>query len=152
MQATAATTKENAAASAAKKLPGAAWVAPLPAETILQQPTLHALASQAAAGTTQDLDFVEVFAGEMAVPKALLAMGKAGASMGLRRDKLHNLLQPVGLITLLALVMRLRPGGLLWMAPVCSTWVWVSRGTTGRRNLTCLIVGSENARARVRES
>ena len=99
MQAAAAATKENAAASAAKKLPGTAWVVPLPAETILQQPALHALASQAAAGTTQDLDFVEVVAGEMAVPKGLLAMGKAGASMDVRRGKLHKLLQPVGLIT-----------------------------------------------------
>ena len=56
--------------------------------------------------------------------------------MDLRRDERHNVLQPVGLITLLALVMRLRPGALLWMAPVCSTWVWVSRGTTGRPELS----------------
>ena len=76
------------------------------------------------------------FAGEMSVSRGLTAMGYTGASMDLRRDKRHNVLQPVGLITLLALVMRLRPGALLWMAPVCSTWVWMSRGTTGRRELS----------------
>ena len=32
----------------------------------------------------------------------------------------------------LAMVMQLDAQGLLWLAIVCSSWVWMSRGSTGR--------------------
>lgn len=32
----------------------------------------------------------------------------------------------------LQLVRRIREHGILWASPVCSTWVWMSRGSTGR--------------------
>ena len=42
--------------------------------------------------------------------------------------------QSVGAVVMAALaaVKRLRPNGLLFAAPVCSTWVFMSRGSTGR--------------------
>lgn len=123
------------AASAAAS--AAAEFAKTPVENVLQMATIRALALDAHGGVPpeRDLDFIEVFAGEAAVSKALRAMGYFGATMDLRRDSLHNVLQPIGMLTLLALVMRLRPQGLLWLAPVCSTWVFMSRGSTGRRDL-----------------
>jgi len=32
----------------------------------------------------------------------------------------------------LQLIRRLRPNTLVWLAPVCSSWVWVNRHTSGR--------------------
>ena len=136
--ASAAESASSAAASAAPAESAAASAAErLTAEHILQLDVLRGLGLAAHGGQQpeRDLDFIEVFAGEAAVTKALRAMGYAGACMDLRRDARHNVLQPVGFITLLGLVMRLRPRGLLWLAPVCSTWVFMSRGSTGRREL-----------------
>lgn len=40
---------------------------------------------------------------------------------------------PAGHLSLaMAAVSRLKPGGLLHCAPVCSSWVWISRGSSGR--------------------
>ena len=105
------------------------------AENILQLDVIRGLGLAAHGGKEpeRDLDFIEVFAGEAAVTKAFRAMGHVGGCRGLRRDERHNVLQPIGLMTLLGLVMRLRPRGLLWLAPVCSTWVFMSRAPpTGR--------------------
>ena len=104
------------------------------ADNILQLDVIRGLGLAAHGGKEpeRDLDFIEVFAGEAAVTKAFRAMGHVGGCMDLCRDERHNVLQPIGLMTLLGLVMRLRPRGLLWLAPVCSTWVFMSRGSTGR--------------------
>ena len=39
----------------------------------------------------------------------------------------------LGFCIALALALLLKPGGFSMNAPVCSTWVWMSRSTTGRR-------------------
>eukprot|EP00969_Alexandrium_andersonii_P142862 6315503-Alexandrium_andersonii.AAC.1 len=43
-----------------------------------------------------------------------------------------------GFLQALAYATRLRSRGLSWWATVCSTWVWVSRGSTGRSSMTPL--------------
>ncbi len=80
----------------------------------------------------RDLDFVEVFAGDAAVSVGLRAFGYRGISMDVRRDPTHDVLTRTGFIALLEFVLRLRPGGLLWAAPPCSTWVAASTHSTGR--------------------
>ena len=35
--------------------------------------------------------------------------------------------------TAVALLLRVRPGGLLWMAPVCSSWTFTNSSNTGRK-------------------
>ena len=134
---TASAAPSAAASAASSAASSAAERSTVTAEHVLQLDVLRGLGLAAHGGQQpeRDLDFIEVFAGEAAVTKALRAMGHTGACMDLRRDARHNVLQPVGFITLLALVMRLRPRGLLWLAPVCSTWVFMSRGSTGRREL-----------------
>ena len=78
------------------------------------------------------LDFLEIFAGHGAVHRALLALGYHGRAMDLNYTKSHDVLTPVGLLCLLRTVLDLRPGAILWAAPPCSSWVFLSRSSTGR--------------------
>ena len=43
-----------------------------------------------------------------------------------------DVLQQSGFCLLLNTALGLAPGGVLWAAPPCSTWVWLSRQSTGR--------------------
>ena len=47
-------------------------------------------------------------------------------------DPRMDLLAPFGFLYALHLVLRLKPGGLLHLAPPCSTFVWINRGTSCR--------------------
>ena len=90
-------------------------------------------AASAAASANRDLDFVELFAGDHAVSRGLRAYGYRGLTFDIRTiDPKHDILTPVGFLAALAAINRLRPKGLLFAAPVCSTWVFMSRGSTGR--------------------
>ena len=51
----------------------------------------------------------------------------------MRYHPLHDILAPLGFLTLLAAVYQIKEGGILFVAPPCSTWVWVSSSSTGRR-------------------
>ena len=79
----------------------------------------------------QDMDFVELFAGEAAVSYGMRALGYRGWTMDLRISLDHDLLSAAGFLQLLACLARLRPGGVFWAAPPCSTWVFMSRHSTG---------------------
>ena len=46
-----------------------------------------------------------------------------------------DLMTGLGWLVLLNAARKLRPGGLLWAGCPCSTWVWLSRGLTGRSRL-----------------
>ena len=81
------------------------------------------------------VDFVEVFAGAAAISKNHRALGYIGISLDVRVSQHHDVLSPVGLVLLLQQVLRMGPGSVLWCAPPCSTWVFMSRGTTKRSKL-----------------
>ena len=86
-----------------------------------------------AASAARDLDFVELFAGDHAVSRGLRAMGYKGLTFDNRTvDARQDILTPVGFLAALAACQRLRPNGLLFAAPVCSSWVFMSRCTTER--------------------
>ena len=92
----------------------------------------------AALGQTQEgppLDFAEVFAGNGAVHRALHVLGYRGQAMDRDYCADHDVLRPSGLLVLLSTCLDLKPGGILWAAPPCSTWVFLSRATTGRHVL-----------------
>ncbi len=80
----------------------------------------------------RDLDFVEVFAGEAAISRALECCDLKGHSLDVRYRGDHDVLTPRGFLHLAASVARLRPGGLLWAAPPCSSWIFMSLPNTGR--------------------
>jgi len=80
----------------------------------------------------RDITFVEIFAGEAAVSRGMRLVGFAGETFDLRKSASHDILTPVGFLAILAAAMRIRRGGVLWAAPPCSTWVFLSRHSTGR--------------------
>lgn len=99
----------------------------------------------------RDISFVETFAGEAAVSRGMRLMGFAGEALDARRSVAHDILTPTGFLVTLAAVMRIRRGGLFWAAPPCSTWVFLSRHSTGRHKnpsgnwKTSAYVASQNA-------
>lgn len=81
----------------------------------------------------RDLDYAEFFAGKRSVSKGLDLFGFRGKSFDASYGGQEwNILQPIGFVSHLQAIMRLRPGGVLWAAPPCSTWVWLARGSCGR--------------------
>ncbi|CAJ1372520.1 unnamed protein product [Effrenium voratum] len=86
------------------------------------------------------LDHVELFAGQMSVSIGEMEENRCAVALDLEMGKsgemgedAYNMLHPIGFAHSLFQVCRLKPGrsGLL-AAPVCSTWVYMSRGSTGR--------------------
>ena len=80
------------------------------------------------------LAFGEVFAGNGAVHRAVADLGYSVRALDVKYAGDHDVLTPVGLVVLMSTALALVPGGCLWAAPPCSTWIWLSRGSTGRHH------------------
>jgi len=86
---------------------------------------------------TKDLEVLECFCGVQSIIRgAEYLMGK-----GLGIDILSPNAEPQphrnigtlrGFLLALRTLVRVKVGGLLWLAPPCSSWVWISRGTNKR--------------------
>ena len=89
-----------------------------------------------AAGLTSSgtcYDFTEFFAGAKAVSKGLKARGYCGVTYEKLDDPVRqDILTDHGLLNAIILVLSCHPGGLVWWGIVCSSWIWMSRGTTLR--------------------
>ena len=108
-----------------------------PAEVLCQkelQGLLHVCFGTSGEPPARDLDFLETFSGDGSVTRGLAHMGFTGAAMDLRVDPNHDLMTQAGFLATLRLLARIRPGGLFWAAPPCSSWVFLNMGTSGRRN------------------
>ena len=97
-----------------------------------------ALAMQPA---VQDLACVELWAGVQSISRAARAAGMKSEAMDINRipgetDKrglmCENILTKEGFNNALSAVLRPQPQGLLWMAPVCSSWVWMNSSNCQR--------------------
>lgn len=90
----------------------------------------------------RDLDVVELWSGVGAIASAAEAAGFAAMAFDKFRirgvtdiddpDTTEDILLEAGFRRALSLVLRLRPGGLLWMAPVCSSWIFLNLRCTMR--------------------
>ena len=76
--------------------------------------------------------YLEFFSGDESISKGMRLYGYSGLSFDLRRCVDHNFLIPCGFLAALSACMRVRRGGLVWWAPPCSSWVFMSRSSTGR--------------------
>lgn len=91
---------------------------------VLQSPNFNSM---------PELDAVEYFAGMKAITTNYKKLGYNAASFELMDDPLNeDLLSAQGYSHAVALVLKTKWGGALWTAPVCSTWVWINRGTSER--------------------
>jgi hypothetical protein len=77
-------------------------------------------------------NFVEFFAGEQSVTKGIRLVGYKGDPVDVRLNSNHDLLTPCGFLVAITMIFSVCKGGLVWIAPPCSTWVWMSRSSTGR--------------------
>ena len=81
------------------------------------------------------IDAAELFAGDMAITEALRRFSYLCVPMDIRyAPEAMNILTPAGFGLALTLVLRMAMNGkgLLWLAPVCSSWVFMSAGSTDR--------------------
>lgn len=84
----------------------------------------------------------------MAVTVAEMQEGRKCAAYDMDYDdKYMNILDPQGFAVAVYQVLRIKPGGSLTLAPVCGTWVWLSRGST-KRSAQCPL-GDPSASAAV---
>ena len=81
----------------------------------------------ALAGAESDLDVVELFAGEAEVSKSCEACDlKVVAVDALHGTAEANLQTLRGVRYAISMILRLKAGALLWLAPPCSGWVFLS--------------------------
>ena len=78
------------------------------------------------------LAFVEIFSGERANSTGLSSLGYKGLSIDMLYGSEHDIMTPIGFLFCLLAVLAMMPGALLWLAPPCGTWVWISRAATKR--------------------
>lgn len=81
-----------------------------------------------------EVNAVEFFAGCKSICRGFRSLGFSAASFEITdRPQYEDFLSGIGFAYGLALVMRLfQTAGLAWLAPVCSSWVWINRYTAGR--------------------
>lgn len=81
----------------------------------------------------RDLDVVEVWAGCASVVQAAQRRGLRAEPFDLVNGPAQDILTAEGFAAAIRLVMRIRPGGLLAMGPVCSSFVFANSSNTKRK-------------------
>jgi hypothetical protein len=94
-------------------------------------------ACKAALGTPNvrgSLILLELFCGVAAITRSFEQAGLSAMGYDFLKDPLYNDINgDAGFMCVVSLVLSLDPiQGFLWLATVCSSWVWMSRGSTGR--------------------
>ena len=112
------------------------FVRPLP-EVLLALVFTHLSLIHSVIDTIDDLSCrplqsVELFSGEQAISHAVRSQSFPAGSFDKRYHVDEDLSKPKGFSLALVMVMQIVRFGMLWGAPVCSSWVWVSRSRTGR--------------------
>ena len=100
----------------------------------------------------EELDFGELFAGEGRVGLSLGALGFRGRALDRDHQVTMDLLTPMGLVLAVRVACSIRPGGCMWLAPPCSSWVWLTRHSSGREiciegDVTSSAIVAQNALA-----
>ena len=82
---------------------------------------------------SRNVHWVEYFAGQKAVTSAMLSAWLLALSFEIKdQQRIQNMLHEMGFVYAIHLGLKIVPGGGSNTAPVCSTWVWLSRGSTYR--------------------
>ena len=107
------------------------------------------LTSASFTAIARDLDCVELWCGVGAVWKAAAAQGHRSQGFDLKNGVAQTILTKQWFLNASELTLRLTTTGMLWMAPVCSSWVWINLKNTMRQaniwgNRSCQIVRDGN--------
>ena len=76
------------------------------------------------------IDLLHLFSGENNPGKAMQKRGYTTKNFDIRNDNSQNCVQLLGLLYAGILVAGIVPGGALLAGPDCSSWVWMSRGSS----------------------
>ena len=97
------------------------------------------------ASEERNLDVIELWSGVGAIVSAAIAAGRAAQGFDKYRipgvtdttdpNTTEDILLEAGFRKALELVMRVRVGGLVWMAPVCSSWIFLNLKNTKRNKV-----------------
>ena len=82
----------------------------------------------------RDLDSLELFSGAMQITRAMQQYGlnSVGYDKKYHKGDIEDLTSDQGFSRAMSLVLRLKIGGSLWAAPVCSSWTFIGRSSTKR--------------------
>lgn len=78
------------------------------------------------------LDFLEVFSGEQSVSNGLRHLGFHGLAVDVLDNPSYDVAQPGGFLMCVRAVLSMKFGALLFLAPPCATWIWITRHSTSR--------------------
>jgi hypothetical protein len=86
------------------------------------------------AGLVSDpIDGAEFFAGDMAITTKVRELGYSCFPYEIKFDGItHDINSDAGFVLALVVLCRVKLRGIVWFGIVCSTWVFMSRSTTGR--------------------
>lgn len=78
---------------------------------------------------------VELFSGVQSITNAFLQRGFTAIAFDILNDNVHqNILSAQGFLSATLHILSIADGGGMFAAPVCSSWVWLNRATSGRKN------------------
>lgn len=80
-----------------------------------------------------DLSALEIFSGVQSITNGFRTCGYTSESFDKISDPAMDMNTLSGFHMVCMLVLRIRPLGFLWAAPPCSSWVFLSKSTTGRK-------------------
>lgn len=75
---------------------------------------------------------MEVCAGVCSVSNGLLASNFPCIPIDFLFNGMHNLCEEAGYCFILGVLLRVRVGAVIWLAPVCASWIWNVRAVTLR--------------------
>jgi hypothetical protein len=100
---------------------------------LLLGPAILYLQNQTDVRQVADLDLVEFFSGVMSIAGGCRYLGLMTAAYDSALHPDMDFMSAAGLLLAVQLIRRCKPGAILWLGPPCSSWVFMSRGSTGRR-------------------
>ena len=133
-----------ASCAAVSRVQCSSMLLPPAAQVLCQVLVLHGLCVEEVlresswANVPRNLDCLEVFAGVGSVAAAAAELGLRSATYDKHRvpgntETTEDLSTEAGLRTAIALVMRLAPSALLWLAPVCRSWGFMNSSRCKRK-------------------
>ena len=119
-------------------LPGAlrqyAWRVPEQVMQLIPTPIqeLIGCSGNAPLVVLRNLQFLDICAGRARIARIASAAGLCGVAIDREYSVHMDLNTCAGFALAVLLLLRTQPGGLLFLAAQCSSWVWVARSHTGR--------------------
>ena len=98
---------------------------------------------------SRDVDAVEFMCGKAEISNAAARRGlvSIGYDKSYSASDINDINSLAGFKRAMQLAMRVRPHGSIWCAPVCSSWTWISRSSTGR-SVSCAQGDTDRTRTR----